>query len=73
MPLEWPRLYGVFLAGILIIPIAWVLNREETGLMMILVKMVIPICLMVVAWQQGFFKNSMSDLIGSRPSASTAG
>jgi len=73
MPLEWPRLYGVFLAGILIIPIAWVLNREETGLLMILVKMVIPICLMVVAWQQGFFKNSMSDLIGSRPSASTAG
>jgi O-antigen/teichoic acid export membrane protein len=73
MPLEWPRLYGIFLVGILTIPIAWVLNREETGLLMILVKMVIPICLIVVAWQQGFFKNSASDLIGSRPSTSTAG
>jgi O-antigen/teichoic acid export membrane protein len=67
MPLEWRRLHCVFLTGILMIPIAWVLNGYDTGLLVILIKIFIPVCLVAIAWQFGYFRSILADQIGARP------
>jgi len=67
MPLEWRRLHCVLLTGLLMIPIAWVLNGYDTGLLVTLIKIFIPACLVAGAWHFGFFRSICADQIGAGP------
>jgi O-antigen/teichoic acid export membrane protein len=67
LPLNWLQMYWVFLAGILVVPIAWALNSYATGFLIILVKLSIPVCMIVLAWSLGLFTKISTDWIGARP------
>jgi O-antigen/teichoic acid export membrane protein len=72
LPLDWLQMYWVFLVGILVVPAAWALNTYTTGLLIILIKFAIPVCMIILAWNLGLFTRISTDWIGARPRIVTA-
>jgi O-antigen/teichoic acid export membrane protein len=72
LPIAWVELGCIFLAGTLIVPIAWVLNGYGTGLAVILIKLSIIISLIALGWNIGIFKHASTSWMDALPRVITA-
>jgi O-antigen/teichoic acid export membrane protein len=57
LPLQWGQLTIVFLAGVLVVPIALILNTYDSGTPIIIIKLLVPVCLMTAMWRLGLFRD----------------